>query len=148
LFGAIGLVGMVVILLLAVRIEYATRTPLDRAGNASRSAGVRLETFTRNAEAIHAMGMMPHLQRLWLRDHDGGVAAHAAASDRSAVLNAIAKQVRVLLQLAILGCGAWLVLDNDVSAGVMIAASIIMSRALAPAEVAIGQWRNFAGARA
>jgi PrtD family type I secretion system ABC transporter len=147
-YGLLAVGGFAVIVALAVRSEMATRAALREAGHAARLANDQLDAFSRNAEAIHAMGMGRELERLWLDHHEAGVAWQCVASDKSAVLSAVAKQTRMALQIAILGVGAFLVIRGEISAGVMIAASILMARALAPAESAIGQWSSFVGARA
>ena len=105
------------------------------------------EVVGRNAEVVHAMGMLGALTHKWIRTHDYGVAWQAVASDRSALLQAVAKFVRMSLQIAVLGVGAWLALAGQITPGVMVAASIIMGRALAPVETLIGQWRSLVAAR-
>ncbi|MGI9476797.1 MAG: type I secretion system permease/ATPase [Hyphomicrobiaceae bacterium] len=145
--GVVALVGALVILVLAVASEFAVRQPLDRAGRWSRGSNDFVDLVARNAEAVRVMGMLPDLQQRWSGRHDTSVAWQATASDRIAVIQSLAKSVRMGLQIAILGFGAWLVLDHALSAGAMVAASIIMGRALAPIEAAIGHWRGFVGAR-
>jgi ABC-type protease/lipase transport system fused ATPase/permease subunit len=121
--------------------------PPNEAGSGSRNSNEFTELVGRNAEVVHAMGMLDALTKKWLRAHDYGVAWQAVASDRTAILQAIAKFVRMSLQIAILGIGAWLVLAGQLTAGAMVAASIIMGRALAPVETLIGQWRSLVAAR-
>ena len=146
--GCVALVGAMIILALAVRSEFATRTPLSKAGTTSRRGHALVEALSRNAEAVHAMGMVENLRLRWLGHHEAGVAWQAAASDRVGTLKAVAKFVRYALQVAILGTGAWLAIAGELSAGAMVAASIIMGRALAPVEAAIGHWRGFVDAGA
>ena len=146
--GAVALLGAAIILALAVRSEYAARTPLHRAGAASRQSHSLVEALSRNAEAVHAMGMLDNLRARWLGNHEAGVAWQADASDRVGTIKALAKFVRYALQIAILGAGAWLAIAGDLSPGAMVAASIIMGRALAPVEAAIGQWKGFVEAGA
>lgn len=147
LFGTIALVGGAIILLLAIQSEAATRSPLGEAGTASREAGTLLESFSRNAPAVNAMGMLGNLRNMWLHHHEHGVWHQGVAGNRTAVISSMAKFVRMSLQVAILGTGAWLAIQQIVTPGAMIAASIIMSRALAPIEAAIGSWRHFVQAR-
>ncbi len=141
--GCVALVGALLIVALALLSEWLTRTPLKRAGLANRKSGDVIDAFARNAEAIRAMGMLEQLRDHWLYRHDEGVAWQARASDSAATLRALAKFIRYVLQIAILGVGAWLAMDGAISAGVMVAASIIMGRALAPVEQAIGHWGGF-----
>ena len=147
LLGAIATLGAVVIIAIAVISEIAVRAPLKEAGASTRWSHELVDIFARNAHAIRVMGMLGHLEKLWQSHRRDGVAWQALASDRLGVLQAIAKCVRLVLQVAVLGVGAWLVLEQASTAGVMIAASIIMGRALAPAEAALGQWRGFLNAR-
>ncbi len=145
--GWVAVAGAIVITGLALASEVAVRKALSEAGTGSRGSNDFTELLTRNAEVVHAMGMLGPLTQRWFKFHDYGVAWQAIASDRMAVLQAIAKFVRMSLQIAILGVGAWLALSHEVSPGAMVAASIIMGRALAPVEMLIGQWRSIVGAR-
>ncbi|MPZ11263.1 MAG: type I secretion system permease/ATPase [Kiloniellaceae bacterium] len=147
LLGLVALAGAVVLFALAVASELATRGPLRAAARDSAAAHGFTENTLRNAEVIEAMGMLPGLQRRWLSRHQAALAAQAKASDRGGLLTAAAKFVRPVLQVAILGCGAYLALEQIITPGVMIAASIIMGRALAPVEGAIANWRGFILAR-
>ena len=147
LLGLVALAGAVVLFVLAVVSELATRGPLREASRDSAAAHGFTENTLRNAEVIEAMGMLPGLQRRWLARHQAALAAQAKASDRGGLLTAGAKFVRPVLQVAILGTGAYLALLQEITPGVMIAASIIMGRALAPVEGAIGNWRGFILAR-
>lgn len=146
--GFIALAGAVLILGLALMSEFSARTPLHKAGATSRQSHALVEALARNAEAVHAMGMLDNLRQRWLASHEAGVAWQADASDRVGALKAAAKFVRYGLQIAILGAGAWLAISGALSPGAMVAASIIMGRALAPVESAIGQWRGFVDAGA
>jgi PrtD family type I secretion system ABC transporter len=145
--GWVAVAGGVTIAALAIASEIAVRAALTEAGSGSRSSNDFTELVGRNAEVVHAMGMLGALTARWSRFHEYGVAWQAVASDRIAILQAIAKFVRMSLQIAILGVGAWLALDQQLSPGAMVAASIIMGRALAPVELLIGQWRSLVGAR-
>lgn len=127
--------------------ELAVRAALSEAGVGSRKSTDFTELVGRNAEVVHAMGMLGALTNRWLRTHDYGLGWQALASDRSGLLQAAAKFVRMSLQIAVLAVGAWLALAEQITPGVMVAASIIMGRALAPVETLIGQWRSFVLAR-
>jgi PrtD family type I secretion system ABC transporter len=106
------------------------------------------ETALRNAEVVHAMGMLPALLRRWHADNDRALEWHAQAGDRGAVVIGVAKFLRLFVQVAILGLGAYLVLAGELTGGGMIAGSILLSRALAPVEQAIGAWKGLVAARA
>ncbi|MEL6977882.1 MAG: type I secretion system permease/ATPase [Pseudomonadota bacterium] len=148
LLGAIALAGAMTLFLVAVAGELLTRGPVRRAADESRAAYRFVEQALRNAEAAQAMGMQTALRERWREQSLGGAIQSSQGADRSGVLNAMAKAIRPSLQVAILGAGAYLAVRQIVSPGVMIAASIVMGRALAPVEAAIAHWRNFVAARA
>ena len=141
--GHVALLGGVLLFALALWNERVTRVPLAEAG-VEMAAGARFaELAARNAEAVRAMGMLPALSRIWRQRHDYGIGLQGLASDKAAYVAAWAKSARLLLQIGILGIGALLVIRGETTAGVMIAASIIMGRGLAPLESAISGWRAF-----
>ncbi|MDL2337043.1 MAG: type I secretion system permease/ATPase [Pseudomonadota bacterium] len=145
--GHVALLGGLTLFVLGVWNERSTRGPLAEAGK-ELAAGARFaETSARNAEVIRAMGMLPGLTRVWRQRHDFGIGLQGVASDKAANVAAVAKALRLFLQIAILGVGALLVIQQQSTAGVMIAASIVMGRGLAPLESAIGGWRGFLSAR-
>ena len=145
--GHVALAGGVILFVLGVWNERSTRGPLAEAGKEMAAGGRFAETSARNAEVIKAMGMLPGLTRVWRQWHDFGIGLQGVASDKAANIAAVAKALRLFLQIAILGVGALLVIQQQSTAGVMIAASIIMGRGLAPLESAIGGWRGFLAAR-
>lgn len=140
--GGLALFGAFIIAALAIISDLSVRSALNEAGKGSRKSSNFTELVGRNAEVVHAMGMLNALTTKWVRAHDHGVGWQALASDRSAILQAAAKFVRMSLQIGVLGVGAWLALAGQITPGVMVAASIIMGRALAPVETLIGQWRS------
>ena len=143
--GHVALAGGVVLFVLGVWNERSTREPLAEAGKETAAGNHFAETSARNAEVIRAMGMLPGLAKVWRERHDFGLGLQGLASDKAATIAAVAKAVRLFLQIAVLGVGALLVIKQETTAGVMIAASIVMGRALAPLEAAIGGWRGFLG---
>jgi ATP-binding cassette, subfamily C, type I secretion system permease/ATPase len=145
--GMLSAAGAVLLFLLAIVSEIATRRPLREAGEAARSAQTQAEMSVRNAEAIEAMGMLPALVRRWQQTGDEATRLQARSSDRAAIVTALSKCLRVSLQSLSLGVGAYLVIQHEATAGIMIGASIIMGRALAPVELAIGSWRSLIAAR-
>jgi len=145
--GVVATIGAIIIFLLALANELATRSHLKEASAASIGANQYVTTTLRNAEIIHALGMMNAINTRWSRLHDNALGYQAKASDRAGSILALSKFVRVTLQIAILGVGAYLVLESEVTAGAMIASSILMGRALAPVEGAVGQWKGFKAAR-
>ena len=145
--GFISLGGAVIIFILAITNEFLTRKPLGDASRLQLGANSFVDASLRNAEALQAMGMMSGVMQRWVKRHQYMLALQARASDRAGVILGMTKFVRLTLQVAVLGVGAFLVLQAEITPGTMIAASIIMARALAPVEVAVSQWRAFVGAR-
>lgn len=147
LLGLVALVGAVIIFLLALANEIFTRKPLSEASKANVGANTFVTTSLRNAEAVQAMGMLPGVMSRWSDKHQDVIGLQAQASDRAGLILSSSKAIRMFLQVAILGTGAYLALQQEITPGTMIAASIIMGRALAPVEAAVGQWRGFVNAR-
>ncbi|MBI4182479.1 MAG: type I secretion system permease/ATPase [Proteobacteria bacterium] len=145
--GWVALFGAVALFALAVLNELATRRPLERSGAASIKALHGAEAAVRNADVIEAMGMMPNLVRWWQRDNAEMLALQGRASAYAVAIGGVSKFVRLCLQVGMLGTGAWLAVIDLITPGTMIAASIIMSRALAPVEQAIGSWKLVVVAR-
>ena len=145
--GAVALVGALVIFALALTNELATRRFLSEASGASVAANTYVSASIRNAETVHAMGMSGAMMDRWSRAHRNVLGLQARASDRAGAIMGAFKAVRMSLQVAILGTGAYLVILGQLTPGAMIAASILMGRALAPVEAAVGQWKQFIGAR-
>ena len=146
--GIVALLGAVVIFALALSNELYTRTPLREASTVSVAANQYVSSSLRNAETVHAMGMSSAILKRYSDLHLLTLALQAKASDRGGFIIGTFKAVRMALQVAILGVGAYLVILGQLSPGLMIAASIIMGRALAPVEGAVGQWKQFVSARA
>lgn len=147
LLGTIALVGAIVLGCLAVANEILTRQPLSEAAGRAARANRFAELASRNADVILAMAMSKPLITKWEEERNLSVQLQALGSDRAGLISALAKFVRLGLQIAILGVGAWLAVQEITTPGVMIAASIITARALQPIETAIGAWRNVIGAR-
>ena len=145
--GWIALGGAVVLFLCAVLNDLTTRTRLAAANDASAQALNAADAAIRNADTIAAMGMLPSLTRRWQEMGAHSRTMQDSATDVSGTVGAVAKSTRFGLQVAILGMGAYLVLLNEMTAGSMIAAAIILSRGLAPFEQLIGSWRFFTAAR-
>ncbi len=147
LLGWVATAGGVTLFSLAVLTEIATRDTLSEASTANMRAGHFVEVSLRNVEAIEAMGMVPAMLRRWQGRRAKMLQLQSLASDRAGVITALSKFTRVVLQIAILGFGAYLVIHDHITAGLMIAASIMMGRALAPVEIAVGSWKHFLTAR-
>ncbi|WP_430516735.1 type I secretion system permease/ATPase [Bradyrhizobium yuanmingense] len=140
-------VGAVLLFGIALLTEVLTRAPTRDASRAGAIRGVQLEAGRRNAEIVAALGMEQRLIDRMAAANDDLVAAQQRNADIAGSLGALSKTLRFMLQSALLGLGAYLVIEGLASGGVMIAASIMGSRALAPVELAISNWRPFLGAR-
>jgi ATP-binding cassette, subfamily C, bacterial len=146
-FGWMALIGGGTLLGLTLLTDLVTRRPLDAAGHASRAAGERARATFRGGEVLRAMGMLGALRARWQRRHDAAILLQARASDRAGLLAAATRFARMFLQTMVLGVGAYLAIHREISAGSMIAASIIMGRTLAPIEAIVGHWKSLTAAR-
>jgi len=145
--GWLSLAGALVLLAITILTERASRQP---SRELSREGGLRsamIEADRRNSETVVAMGMAGALASRWNTVNDRFIGATQISSDVVGSYSSITRVVRLLLQSAVLGLGAYLVIKNELTAGGMIAASIMMGRALAPIETAIANWRGFISAR-
>ncbi|WP_107356705.1 type I secretion system permease/ATPase [Rhodopseudomonas palustris] len=146
-FGWIAIAGSLIILGLTLLNEFATSKLLGEASKASIAANQQAQATLRNGEVLHAMGMLDALRQLWSASHSHVIAWQARASDRAGVIIASTKFVRMFLQVVILGTGAYLAIQKEISPGSMIAASIIIGRALAPVELVVANWKGMTNAR-
>jgi ATP-binding cassette subfamily B protein/ATP-binding cassette subfamily C protein len=145
--GWAGLTGALVLLSVAVANELATRELLNRSTVASIQALEQAVAAARNADVVEAMGLLPNLLTRWHQRNELGLSFQAKASRRSALLSATSKFIRLVMQILMLGGGAYFVLAGEMTAGGIIAASILVGRALAPVDQAIGSWRSAVAAR-
>ncbi len=147
LLGLLATVGGLILIVLALVNERATKKLLTEASAESMKENQYIGSNLRNLEVIDALGMRDRILRRWLGFHEKVMGLQAKASDRAAAVTATSKTFRLLLQSLMLGLGAWLAIDQIITPGVMIAASILMGRALAPVDQMIGVWKQFVGAR-
>ena len=145
--GVAGLAAAIVIFLLAVWTEAATRVPLGKAAAASSKAAIMTDEARRSAEAMHALGMRGILRKRWAATQQEALDQQTLASDSGGKLSAASRTVRLIVQSGMLALGAYFAILGEISPGVIIAASIIMGRGLAPVEQAVGNWQQFLGAR-
>ena len=145
--GWFALGGALVLLVLAVLNERLSKPRLDEAQKYSLQSQQALTNNLRNAEVIEAMGMLPQIRERWYGLHRQQLQTQANASDLAAVLGGATKFVRVCLQSLVLGFGALLVLEGKMTAGMMIAASILAGRALAPVELLVANWKQIVAGR-
>jgi len=145
--GLFALFGAIILVTLTLLTEHQTRAPtLSAVSSASERFAFGEET-RRNAEVIQALGLGDRMLARWESLTARHVTDQMIANDAATGIGSISKVMRLFLQSGILGLGAWLVIQGEVSAGTIVAASIIMARALAPIETAIAHWRGFVAAR-
>jgi len=145
--GSVALAGAVLLLGLTVLSEVSTSKLLREANSAAMASQRRAESILRNAEVIDSMGMLPAVMARWRASVAEMTKPMNRAMDRAAPLLAGTKFLRLVVQVAILGVGTYFVLEQQLTAGASIAASIIMGRALAPVEQLIGGWKQLVQAR-
>ncbi|MEP0964530.1 MAG: type I secretion system permease/ATPase [Roseobacter sp.] len=145
--GALGLAGAFLLTLMALINNARSSDVMQDATRARARSDGLFTTSEQNAELVHAMGMTGDLARRWTAlQHDAHLLKSRVA-DRLASFSVMSKTIRMVLQSAMLGLGAALAVIGDATAGVMIAATIVLARALAPIDQLIGQWRTFLAAR-
>ena len=145
--GGLVIAGAGIAVTLTIISEVRGREPARTALQAQAARNIMADDTVRAADAVRAMGFLPQLARRWAAEH----ARYCVAQRRSALLTGglttLARTFRIMLQSAVLGLGAYLAIRGQMSAGAIIAASILSSRALAPVDQAIGAWRSFIAAR-
>lgn len=137
-----------ILLVIALLNQKLTAVPFTQANTFAMRANLAADAMARNSQVINAMGMIPEGVQIWGRETAASLKAQVSAQDRNIYMTALSKLVRLCTQIAILGWGAWLALNDQLTGGMVIAASIIGSRALAPVEGTIEGWRSFVQARA
>ena len=145
--GVTAAAGALVLVALTFATSASTRKPVTDATRTNMARNASLDASRRNAEVVHAMGMSRRLHERWQKLNDGYATSNRLAGDLSSGFGIAAKTLRIVLQSAVLAVGAYLVIKQEVSPGVMIAASIMMGRAMAPVDLAISQWKPFLQAR-
>lgn len=138
----VATLGAAVLFALAVINEMVTRRLLTEANVKSILAWNYIDTSLRNAEVIQSMGMMPNIVDHWQTKNNSVLQAQTIASNRAGALFSISKFIRLSLQILMLAVGAYLVVNNSLTGGGMIAGTILLGRALAPVEQAIGVWKH------
>jgi len=139
--------GVVLLVLLAYANERVSKKPLTEASSMSIAASNLATNNLRNAEVIESMGMLPNLMGRWFKLHGKFLHLQAEASEKAGIVGSLTKFVQLSMQSLVLGLGALLVLDGKITSGMMIAASILLGRALSPVQQVIGVWKSLASAR-
>jgi len=143
MLGLVAISSAVVLFVLSIANEFATRKASESASKAQIEAIRLADAAIRNAEVVHSMGMLSAMTARWASLNIAVIDGLRRGGEIGGGVLATTKFVRFFVQVAILGVGAWLVLKAELTPGGMIAGSILLGRALAPVEVAMGAWRNF-----
>ncbi len=147
LLGVVATVGALIICSLIGLNEWMSKEPTKEAQIQTTARQALVDSARFNSEAVKAMGMISALQGRWRMQNNGYRKKQRKAADTATYFSVLTKTIRFILQSAMLGFGAWLTIQQEVTGGVMIAGSIMTSRALSPIEVAVSQWRGFVAAR-
>jgi ATP-binding cassette, subfamily C, bacterial PrsD len=145
--GLTAIIGTAAIVAMTLVSERMSRGAAKAAMDSSAQRQVLADATQRNAEVIRALGMMDRFGARWSRANERYLRENIRATDVSVNLGSGAKVLRYVLQSGMLGIGAFLVVSDQASGGIMIASSILMGRALAPVEVALGTWKQLIAAR-
>ncbi len=147
ILGMVATGGVLVVFMLGISQELLTRKRLETANAINAGAGNFTSLCLRNSETIGAMGMVGATQKHWMKLNDEVIALQTRASNAAGFLQSISQSFRMGMQVIIYGVGAYLTLRNECTAGVMIASSIVMGRALAPVDQAMATWKQTLEAR-
>jgi len=146
-FGWLGVLSAVALLLISVANERSTAALLKAANQDALANQALLARTLRNAEAIEALGMIGNLRRRWKERSNKVLETQSRASAKGGRWVTLSRWLRLTLQSAALGLGAYLVLENEMSSGMLIAGAILLGRALYPIDQFTGVWKQFIGAR-
>jgi ATP-binding cassette subfamily C protein len=145
--GLAATAGAIILGCLTLMTELLTREPTKAATGFAMTRAALAETSRRNAEALKAMGMTPRIAALWQDANRKYMASQQRASDVAGGFGSASKGLRMMLQSGVLAVGAYLVINQQATAGIIIAGSILSARALAPVDLAIANWKGFVAAR-
>jgi PrtD family type I secretion system ABC transporter len=145
--GALALAGALLLVALAWTTERFNRKALEHYAKATRHGAQYIDQGLRNADVINGMGMAAAFATKWEALNGRTLDLMQASSSRGSTLLAASKFLRQAIQAAMMGLGAWLVLDSHVTPGIMMAATILFGRAMAPVEALIGNWSALVNTR-
>jgi ATP-binding cassette subfamily C protein len=145
--GWLAMAGGGILIVIALVNQWLTSGPMAEANQATARAELTAQQLASEAELVQSLGMRGSAFKRWMGARGKSLDQNVSHSDRSGFFTTTTKTLRLFLQSAMLGLGAYLVLQNELTAGAMIAGSILMGRALAPIEMVIGQWQLVQGAR-
>jgi len=142
LLGMINLGGAVMVLGLALVNQWLVAGPLRESARKSDESYRLTDCALQNAETVRALGMLPDIVRRWSIVRNEAIATQAAASSRNAAISSLIKFFRYGLQVTVMGAGAWLAVNREMSSGALFAASLLSTRALMPIDQIVGVWRQ------
>jgi ATP-binding cassette subfamily C protein len=145
--GITATVGALIIIVLTLITEVASRGPIHDVSKFAAARNQFADASRTHSEVLHALGMTGRMSSRWREANAQFSAAQQRVSDVTGGLGSVAKVLRLVLQSAVLGVGAYLVILGEATAGIIIASSIITARALAPVDIAIANWKGFGAAR-
>ncbi len=146
--GLIVVITALMLFVIAIINQKITAQPFAEANMAQSRANLHLDSMSRNSQIINALAMVPEAVILWGRDTAASLTSQVRAQDRNIVSSAVSRAMRMLTQIGMLGWGAFLAIEGEITGGMVIAASIIAGRALAPIEGSIEGWNAFLLSRA
>ena len=147
LYGFAGIVTSILLIIVAIIQENATAKLLAEANSLAITGRSLVNKNLRNAEVIESMGMLKNIQSRWVLGSDQILILQATASSRAGLINGLSKLIRISSQSLILALGAYLVIENEITAGLMLGGSVLLGRTLAPIDMMIGSWKGFINAR-
>mgnify|MGYP001331560238 CR=1 FL=1 len=146
-FGIAAIIAAIIMILFAVITQKSTEGKLSKANWLSQQANISFQNTLRNAEVVQGMGMAANIRARDGLLYDDAANEQATASVLAGRLSAISKSFRLIAQSLLLGQGAYLALNQEISAGMMIAGSLLLGRALAPIDQMVGNWKGFIAAK-
>jgi len=146
-FGWVAVAASIILIIIAIINEKISSGLLGEANKSSIAATNFLNKNLRNTEVIESMGMLDNIRARWKEMNDNTIILQADASKRAGMMTSISKSFRMIVQSMVLGLGAYLAIQQEITPGLMIAGSILLGRALAPVDLMIGSWKGFVSAR-
>ncbi|NOT13937.1 MAG: type I secretion system permease/ATPase [Methylococcaceae bacterium] len=146
-YGWAAIATAIVLIIIAIINEKLTSKLLDEANGLAITGRNLVNKNLKNAEVIESMGMLHSVRNRWIEGTRQILILQATASSRAGLMSALSKLIRLSSQSLILALGAYLVIENEITAGLMIAGSILLGRVLAPIDIMIGSWKGFINAR-
>ena len=147
LLGLLAVIGLVILVGFGIINEFVTRKPFEQSTKLYIKSQEYADIASRNSESVESMGMMNRVVKNWGDNHFSATKSNSKATRRAHLIQSISRVLRMVIQIFVTAIGAWLALQNEMSVGGMIASSILVGRALAPFEGAIGVWKSWLAAR-